>query len=709
MKRKMKKLIGCVLALSLLAGIMMVSYAAPATPEETGNLIKASNFYAGNNAWSVSPNSEVEDVRYGENYIEEEVPAIGKTRALQITQRAGDKNQNPAVVVQYVRLTKGNTYKLSYWLKIEGEGSKFLAYYNPVGAGANRTQIESGITTTNGKWKKFEYTFNVDSETDAGNQEYIRFEMPDTAGDSNVMFKLTDVRLEQTVKNYVPNYRVVNSSTGWSTNANRHTVTLFNNGLTVTTKANVDIGNEADTVFPKNSTALPTMAYSLDAGKTYTVSFDLDIDYSHATGIHNASTTCQTLGAGESFRIVSINATGANMTGTTALKYQSGMNSVAEHFEFDFKPGTSGGNATSLRMAFAKPANNTGETITYNVINFKIVEKTEFVQETGEMIPSSANWSDVPLGGTVLKKAGTVYRIEKHDTDTKESNTSITVALSAGTSYKVSFNLKIEGSSDVMDDDHFKDNNNRFAFWDTGNMTTSLKGFNADENGTYVEFVYTPVKDTSRLRLFFGRPSTEEAVLTYTLTDFSVKKVIQEVAVTGIDLSNDNPGTVYYSESISSDETFDVIQRWECVNSGKFATADDTINAALDEAGKFTEFASAGTYRYSLILVPKEGYVVSVDEAVANITVNGEKADYYYDDPNGSIIIYPAGNEVFFTVMGDANMDGCADVRDLVRMAKYVAGDTTAEVYAKKCNFDTTTDGITAEDIGGLREFLVNR
>ena len=56
----------------------------------------------------------------------------------------------------------------------------------------------------------------------------------------------------------------------------------------------------------------------------------------------------------------------------------------------------------------------------------------------------------------------------------------------------------------------------------------------------------------------------------------------------------------------------------------------------------------------------------------------------------------------------ERKMDGYADVRDLVRMVKYVAGDTTAEVYEKKCNFDETTDGITAEDIGGLRDFLVN-
>lgn len=839
MKQIIKKLISSVLVVSLLAGIMIVSTAAPATPVDAGNLIKASNFYAGNDAWSISPNCKVDGVTYHETYVEEEVPTIGKTRALQITQRPGDTHENSAVVYQYVRLEKGCTYKISYWLKIEGDGSEFTAYYNPVEQGAKRWLFESGVTTTDGVWKKFEYTFNVDYDTTVPEQEFIRFEMTDTKGDSNVVFNLTDVQLEKTTKNHAPYYK------NWSAVTNGNTVETSNYAVQVVTSSTA-------TNNPNVS-----LLHSLEAGVTYNISFHLEIE-------GDLTSTSQTH-SGYNFSMYEVYASPNGFKGIASTD-------ATQDFEYEYTMGTVASDKTpTLRMFFARPI-TAGETITYTLTNFAITKKDDIVEDTEKItelvttqpdavttsgpvespnlytngsfilkdgvatqnfamktgfanqqlywgagdanVQKYAQWEVVttPEHGNALKvtctadgassqgswlmhninwAAGTTYTISywmKHDgtapnsfypyvssalkpgktisSDWQQCNFEFTPTTddvgktfrfmynltqvgqtiyladvqvkqatpdqpdagvidvthngAVNTEYTISFKVDIDGEAETYtdwNDGAFFSETNRGVLYQTGFAGDAiLATFDATAEGETFSYTYTPSEvdataETSAFSLYLAPTTGGE--LTYTISDFSItyrdETVIKEIVVNGADITSANPGDVTDTWGTNANElAYTMIQRWERVNKGIFATTDTDINTALT-LGNFTEFESGADYRYSLVVTPNEGYYFSKDISLKLGETDVEAAYYYCAD--GSLIIYPTDSEVFFTVLGDANKDGSADVRDLVRMKKKQASpsDTSIIVYLKKCKFETTTpNSILDADIAGLRTLLVN-
>lgn len=671
MRKVIKNIVSCVLTAAIIAtGFGAASIAAPATPEDAGNLIKASNFYKGQTAWRISPNSKVGETVYTEGYLEEEVPEIGKTHVLTVTQRANDTNTNSAVVQQFVSLTKGNTYQLSYWLKVEGtdSNSKFAVYYNPQGAGAKRTIIEDGITTTGGEWKKFEYTFNVDYDTVAA-EEYIRFEMSEVAGTSDVVYKITDVRLEQTVTNYVPNYTL------WRTYPNGNVITSGNNAVKVVTSSQSSANPCVD------------LYHSMVSGTTYNISFHLEIE---------GDTTDTVPPAGSyNFLLQTINTSPAGVYGIVDT-------TGSQDFAYEYTMGTSTEASARMRMYFARPA-TAGQTITYTLTNLTITKKDDIAEETTGI-------------KELVSEADRTFTATTTSTNTNVMGLKAIAHDKSITEYTISFHLKIEGTSLGINKNSWFGGKGRALLMQKGFNTglSILEVFDADENGKDFEFTYTPtaVKDNYsayNFSLYFDIPS--EGDLKYTVSDLSITyregTAIKEITVTGADITSDNPGQVsdYSWGTNEAAEAYTLIQRWERVNYGTFATTDSEINEAFAE-GIFTEFVSGNEYRYSLVVTPKDGYYLA-DDLSLKLNEETVAADYYYC-ADGSVIICPADNEIFFTVMGDANKDGSADVRDLVRMKRYVS-DNTIEVYAKKCNFDTTTDDITTEDVTLLRAYLVEK
>ncbi len=674
MRKIIKNIVSCVLTAAIIAtGFGAASIAAPATPEDAGNLIKASNFYKGQTAWRISPNSKVGETVYTEGYLEEEVPEIGKTHVLTVTQRANDTNTNSAVVQQFVSLTKGNTYQLSYWLKVEGtdSNSKFAVYYNPQGAGAKRTIIEDGITTTDGEWKKFEYTFNVDYDTVAA-EEYIRFEMSEVAGTSDVVYKITDVRLEQTVTNYVPGAK----SGRWSSYANgSNTVSIADKEIKVVTIGDTNNGN-------------PNISFTHDmqTGTTYNISFHLEID-------GDVSNTSQTH-TGFNFSMYEITASPNGFQGIASTTEQ-------QDFVYEYTMGTvASGKTPTMRMYFARPA-TAGQTITYTLTNLTITKKGDIAEETTGI-------------KELVSEADRTFTATTTSTNTTSMGLKAIAHDKSITEYTISFHLKIEGTSSGINKNEWFGKGRALLMQQGFAGINVLEVFDADANGNDFIFKYKPtsVKEgatTFEFRLYFDIPS--EGELKYTVSDLSITyregTAIKEIAVTGADITSGNPGQVsdYSWGTNEAAEAYTLTQRWERMNYGTFATTDSEINEAF-AGGIFMEFVSGNDYRYSLVVTPKDGYYLADD---LSLKLNGETvaADYYYC-ADGSVIICPADNEIFFTVMGDANKDGSADVRDLVRMKRYVS-DNTIEVYAKKCNFDTTTDDITTEDVTLFREYLVEK
>ena len=662
MKQKMKKLIGYVLVVSLLAGIMMVSSAAPATPEETGNLIKASNFYAGsvgtaNAPWIMSANSTNSNIV---SYEECNIPAIGPTRVLETTIDSTDTNTLPFVLDQAISPdVHGGVYELSYWLKIDGTGGKFQPYYTTVG----EFEIADAVTDTGTEsdgWMKFTYTFVVRKYSTGSADFKVRFKMSDP-NEGTVTYMLTDVQLKRTNQQFVPRNSL------WSTAGNGNTATWSDGGAVIVTKS--------------DSGFLPSASFSndLQAGKEYLITFKLSVEDSGELSVK----------------------TEGIITGTTRFMLFDRTNNKAmaritestdgeQEFSFRYTPTNA---VSSMGIYFARPS-ETGVTITYNLSELSITEYVEPEEDTSivELVPET----------------------QKNKTITLASSSS-SMGLISITNYNISFHVKIEGNSEVNNTNSWF-GTNRIAFMQTGfnNGTAILKTFNADSSGQDFSLTFTPTgtaTNAGTFRLYFDKPASEQDDLTYTLSNFSItyKKQdteITEAVISNVDLESDEPTRELFTGT-SETEAYTLIERWERVNDGRFATSNDEINTALGDAGTFTVFASGAWYRYSLVLIPNDGYCIAEG---TTLTVNGVEieADFSYGEADGTVIITPRDKTIFVTVMGDANMDGYADVRDLVRMVKYVAGDTTAEVYEKKCNFDETTDGITAEDIGGLRDFLVN-
>ena len=153
----------------------------PATPalltlSEPENLIQYPNFDFSKNIWLCAANGGTWNV------AEQTVPPLGNVSVLTVTKHTTD-----AYLANYRQkissLKAGATYTVSFWLKIEGTPEAAFDAATVVDGRLSSavSAVRGGITTTNGKWKEFRFTFTMpDTVTNTENSE-IRFVMPKPA------------------------------------------------------------------------------------------------------------------------------------------------------------------------------------------------------------------------------------------------------------------------------------------------------------------------------------------------------------------------------------------------------------------------------------------------------------------------------------------------------------------------------------------------
>lgn len=721
-----------------ISGSTLSARAATGTGDST--LIENPNFGYGDDgttAWTYQTNGAAR------NYKREEVPGLGNVRVLNYVQLTTNASTTPAVAKQTVSEWKaGESYKLSFWAKITGEGGKLVVLRT---LDSTQKYLQE-IATTYETWKKFEVVFSMPEQEQMNSvttkELLFQFYKSET---ERVEYYITDVQM--TVNTDATKINLVENG---NTSGDYYLTDIKKKTIDVAVKsANGDTFNKTDyetkgvfSVTRKmetSSTNVETDVYvalTTETNKQYAISFDLNVvdgggkettgEVGMITLVHkptNGKVTSGTKRDGE--------------TVFTSKKLVSGS------YRYLYTPN---GLVRNLRLRIAS---STTTDLTYTFSNIRMVECGETdgdnVYTNGQFVQdSSKNNTVVSTFGLSWARGGLSFAVDKKEliynyaitygnaitfTDnvtatgnTLDSEAAKTIALEAGKTYDVSYLVQTDNNEEATGFIYGK-----LVYFNTAGTavpkefnTGSQLVKNTDGAWKYVSYSFTVPEDIDTTKSEFFRFYIRTVKgMTISIADVSIKPTstaIDNIEIAAFDKTDVDASALTKNAfcSVAEGASYTVLERWEKESVGQFITSDETVNNGFASTEKINPFKDGDYYRYSVVITPKDGYTFT---DATTVTVNGEAVDgatISYAESTGKAVITLADSRVFVTVEGDANADGGFDVKDVVRMKRYLSNDSTipAEqntILVKKCDYDSSSIIEKDTDFTTLKAQLIGK